>query len=195
MSSLAAWGLVAYGVRLAAFLAWRQRAWPEWKERAAKSPEARAKNVLAPVLGCGVFYALMCSPALWALRGGGIADASALAESDESPARLGGKLGLCEHDFIIGAWAHTLRSIDQMLSETPLDWHAMLPCTVRWLDESIMPRLRTCTATGYRYQMLGALLFQAKMPQLAARMSDEIWEDIKATRELVTAQTSGMLAF
>lgn len=79
VSSLAAWGLVAYGVRLAAFLAWRQRAWPEWKERAAKSPEARAKNVLAPVLGCGVFYALMCSPALWALRGGGIADASALA--------------------------------------------------------------------------------------------------------------------
>jgi steroid 5-alpha reductase family enzyme len=63
-------GLVAYGLRLAAFLYWRQNAWPEWKERAAKAPEARAKNLLAPVLGCSALYCLMCSPALWLLRAG-----------------------------------------------------------------------------------------------------------------------------
>ena len=69
-AAAAAGGLVAYGARLAGFLYWRQNAWPEWKQRASKAPEARAKNLLAPVLGCSLFYALMCSPALWLLRAG-----------------------------------------------------------------------------------------------------------------------------
>lgn len=62
-------GLVAYGMRLAIFLFWRQNfGYPEWRKRAANSPEARAKNVAIPVALCSLFYALLCSPALWASR-------------------------------------------------------------------------------------------------------------------------------
>ena len=78
VAAAAGGGLVAYGLRLAAFLYWRQNAWPEWKERAAKAPEARAKNLLAPVLGCSALYCLMCSPALWLLRAGAGAGGASL---------------------------------------------------------------------------------------------------------------------
>lgn len=70
VTTVAAAGLVAYGIRLASFLYWRQNNWAEWKQRAMESPEAKAKNLLGPVLSCGAFYCLMCSPTLWMLRCG-----------------------------------------------------------------------------------------------------------------------------
>lgn len=70
VSTAAAAGLVIYGLRLAGFLYWRQNNWAEWNKRAMESPEAKAKNLLLPVLSCGAFYCLMCSPALWLLRCG-----------------------------------------------------------------------------------------------------------------------------
>lgn len=59
--------------------AWRQRAWPEWNKRVANSPEAKANNQAVPIVACGTLYALMCSPALWALRGASVTDASTVA--------------------------------------------------------------------------------------------------------------------
>ena len=64
-------GAVVYGVRLAAFLAWRSVTWDQWGKRAEKAPEARAKSLAARVpvvLCCSLLYACMCSPMVFHVK-------------------------------------------------------------------------------------------------------------------------------
>ena len=61
-------GAVVYGLRLAAFLRWRQITWEEWGKRAKNAPEAKAQSPLQKlmvVVGCALIYALMGSPMLF----------------------------------------------------------------------------------------------------------------------------------
>ena len=117
-----------------------------------------------------------------------------LSESTHDPPRLGGATGLCEADYRLGAWAHTAKHLDAIISSEPLDWEGLLPNVTKWLDGHIMPLLNQSTATGRRLQMNLAVMLSKKMPALSSRVAPELWEDIKAEKELTAADTTGVLA-
>ena len=106
----------------------------------------------------------------------------------------GGATGLCEADYRLGAWAHTAKHLDAIISSEPLDWEGLLPNVTKWLDGHIMPLLNQSTATGRRLQMNLAVMLSKKMPALSSRVAPELWEDIKAEKELTAADTTGVLA-
>lgn len=105
--------LVAYGVRLFAFLFWRQT-WgdPTWRERSKKSPEAQASVRAVPVLACALFYALMTSPCLWHVR----AAAAGVAPASAAVVQLG--LGMALVGVVLEAAADFQKSWHKARSRT-----------------------------------------------------------------------------
>ena len=106
---------------------------------------------------------------------------------------LGGEgddAALCAVDLQAGAWCHTVRALDFLMSAAPLDWEGRLPRVSRWLDVHIMPRLEKVTAVERRYQLLMTQVLTAKMPALAARIPDDIRKDIEATVEAARASSA-----
>ena len=106
---------------------------------------------------------------------------------------LGGEgddAALCAVDLQAGAWCHTVRALDFLMSAAPLDWEGRLPRVSKWLDVHIMPRLEKVTAVERRYQLLMTQVLTAKMPALAARIPDDIRKDIEATVEAARASSA-----